>query len=689
MRTRVAITLALAVLAAAPAAGAARLRLLHDTFNSLYRSPFGAVPTGTKVTLRLRATGAKVRAVTLVAVRTDPATSASSPSSVRMRRRGSLWSATLPAPAKPAIVLYTFRVRTARGVVWYGDDYGGEGDDVHEGGTGHTSTLQPAGFRLTVYDRAFTTPSWLRGAVAYSIFADRFRNGDPTNDYCRAGSTTGCPIFYGNVPAAAHATWNEPIEDSHATGVFNRDFFGGDLAGVTGKLDYLKSLGVDAIWLTPIFTARSNHRYDTDDYMHVDPALGGDAAFAALAAAAHARGIHLILDGVFNHTSSDSLYFDRYHRYPTVGACEAPSSPYRSWYLISGNAVPCETYATFGGFDTLPQLDHAAQQVREFIYRGPASVVCHWDNAGADGWRLDAAQEIAHDWWRDFRSSVKSYAPDGPLVGEITAGPADATPYLLGNELDGVMNYRFRVAANGFARATNYSDANGDIPALTPSRLDHALRVVLQDYPLQAMQSSFDLVDSHDTNRLLFVLTEPGDSLAVAKERQRLAALLQFTWVGAPMIYYGDEAGINAPGKNSLGDPYNRAPYPWTDESGNVGTYGPPDQAMIDYYARLARIRRELPALRGGVVKTLLTGDTTRSKGDNGVYAFLRSGDAAKPVVVVLNKGVSGVTMSVPLQGAYRSGTVLEDAIGDGKFTVSGRAVSLTVPARGGLVLSG
>ena len=127
-------------------------------------------------------------------------------------------------------------------------------------------------------------------------------------------------MFYGDIPAILHPTWNEPVEDSRATGVFNRDFFGGDLQGVTEKLDYLKSSGVDAIWLTPIFMARSNHRYDTDDYMHVDPALGGDAAYAQLIGAAHARGMRIILDGVFNHTSSDSRYFDRYHRYPESSA---------------------------------------------------------------------------------------------------------------------------------------------------------------------------------------------------------------------------------------------------------------------------------------------------------------------------------------------------------------------------------
>jgi len=263
------------------------------------------------------------------------------------------------------------------------------------------------------------------------------------------------------------------VEDSRATGVFNRDFFGGELEGVTQKLDYLKSLGVDAIWLTPIFKARSNHRYDTDDYMQVDPALGGDPAFALLVNAAHARGLRLILDGVFNHTSSDSVYFDRYSRYPEeVGACESPSSRYRDWYEITGNDIPCQSYSAFANLDSLPALNESSSAVREFIYRDRASsVVGLWTGRGADGWRLDAAQELSHAWWRDLRGAVKGYAPDAPLIGEDTAGPVDASPYLLGTELDGVMNYAFaRVAPPQKPVVVVLNKADHDATAAIPIR---------------------------------------------------------------------------------------------------------------------------------------------------------------------------------------------------------------------------
>lgn len=663
-------------------AGAASPRLFHDTFDPSYRRPGGAVATGTSVRLRLRVAGGRVRSVTLRVDRGDPAADTQTRSFHPLRRVGSFWSVTLRTPAQPALLSYVFRVRVGNRVLWYGDDFGAPDDDVNQGGTGVQSALDAQGFQLTVYDARFTTPSWLRGAVVYSIFPDRFRNGNPANDYCGIGATSGCPMFYGNVPARLHASWNEPIEDPQRTGVYNRDFFGGDLEGIQEKLGYLKSLGVDAIWMTPIFKARSNHRYDTDDYNVVDPALGGDAAFASLAASAKAQGIRLILDGVFNHASSDSVYFDRYHRYTSVGACESPASPWRSWFRFTTSTTPCGSNDYVGWFslDTLPVFENGSAAVRDFFYRAPDSVVRRWSERGADGWRLDAADQLNHSWWRDFRATVKSYAPDAAIVGEIWP---DASEYLLGNEFDSVMNYRFRRAVDGFVRTTDWADSTGKIPVRTPTQLDRALQAVREDYPPQASAAAFNLLDSHDTNRALFVFTEPGDAgLTEARERLELAALLQFTYLGAPMIYYGDEAAINAPGLGAA-DPFNRAPYPWSDASGEARTYGPADTSMIAYYTKLSRIRHELPALRTGSFAKLVTNDAA------GIYAFARVGGGAKPVIVALNK--SGSTRDVVLRIGrfYPDGTSLEDRIGGATSTVAGGSVRATLAGRSGAVLVG
>jgi glycosidase len=676
--------LALAVLVAACAspapASAATPRLFHDTFDPSYRSPGGALPTGTSVRLRLRVTGPRAQSVTLRVDRADPAAGTQTRSFLPLHRAGRFWSVTLRTPAQPAVLAYVFRVRVGGRVLWYGDDFGGPDDDLHQGGTGLTSALDAQGFQLTVYDAHFATPSWLQGAVVYSIFPDRFRNGSPANDYCRASGTSGCPTFYGSVPAQLHQTWNEPVENPQRTGVYNRDFFGGDLQGIQEKLGYLKSLGVDAIWMTPIFAARSNHRYDTEDYHHVDPALGGDAAFASLAASARAEGIHLILDGVFNHASSDSLYFDRYHRYASVGACESLASPWRSWFKFTTNATPCGSNDYVGWFslDTLPVFEHGSAAVRDFFYRASDSVVRQWSERGADGWRLDAADQLDHSWWRDFRATVKSYAPDSALVGEIWP---DASDYLLGNELDSVMNYRFRRAADGFVRSTDWADSTGKVDALTPTQLDRSLHAVREDYPPQASAAAFNLIDSHDTNRAVFLFTEPGDSgLIQARERLQLAALLQFTYVGAPMIYYGDEAAINAPGLGAA-DPFNRAPYPWSDASGDPNTYGPADATMIAYYSKLGRIRHELPALRSGSFERVLANDAA------GVYAFGRAGSGAEPVIVALNKSGSPRDVVLRIGRFYPDGTSLEDRIGGATSTVTGGTVRVSLAARSGAVL--
>jgi glycosidase len=679
---KLAFVLLLAACVVPAPAGAATVRLFHDTFDLRYRNPGGAVTTGTSVRLRLRITGAKAQGVTLRVDAGDPAADTQTRSFYPLRRAGRFWSVTLRTPAKPAVLSYAFRARVGKRVLWYGDDFGGADDDVHQGGTGVQGLVDAQGFQLTVYDARFTTPSWLQGAVVYSIFPDRFRNGSSANDYCRAGGTSGCPTFYGSVPALLHQTWNEPIEDPQRTGVFNRDFFGGDLEGIQEKLGYLKSLGVDAIWMTPIFKARSNHRYDTDDYHHVDPALGGDAAFAALAAAARAQGIRLILDGVFNHASSDSLYFDRYHRYPTLGACESLESPWRSWFSFTSTTTPCGSrdYVGWSSLDTLPVFEHGSPLVRDFFYRGADSVVRHWSERGADGWRLDAADQLDHSWWRDFRATVKSYAPDAALVGEIWP---DASEYLLGNEFDSVMNYRFRRAVDGFVRTTDWSDSTGKIPVRTPTQLDRALHAVREDYPPQASATAFNLLDSHDTNRALFVFTEQGDDgLTQARERLALAALLQFTYLGAPMIYYGDEAAIDAPGLGAA-DPFNRAPYPWSDASGDPNTYGPADTSMIAYYTMLSRIRHELPALRTGSFEKLVTNDAA------GIYAFARAGGGAKPVIVALNKSGSAREVVLRIGRFYNDGTTVEDRLGGPTSTVDGGTVRVSLAARSGVILVG
>ncbi|HEX7177674.1 MAG TPA: alpha-amylase family glycosyl hydrolase [Pyrinomonadaceae bacterium] len=686
--------------------------LRHDTFDPYYRSPFGAVPAGSNVTLRFRTAHMDVSGVAVRVYTFDPATGATAgPADHPMtflenRVEGGttydIWALTLTTPVSPAVLYYKFRVNDQSDEDFYSDSYTDDHDNLNQGGEGAAFDGEPfPAFQITAYDPAFQTPAWLHDANVYQIFPDRFRNGDAANDYCRPGSSAGCPTFYGDQTPLLREPWNTAIGDPRAAGPFQNQygtqFFGGDLKGIENKLDYLQGLGVDTVYLTPIFKARSNHRYDTDDFLEVDPALGGDAALASLRAEAERRGVRLILDGVFNHTSSDSRYFDRYHRYspPPDGGCESAASPFRGWYNFFG-VGPCDgnNYEAWFGFDSLPVLRDDSASVRDFFFRAPATNVTeYWYARGVSGWRFDVADNISHNWWREYRPYAKTYKADGPLVGEIWP---DASQYLAGEQLDSVMNYRFRKNVLGFARGAGWNDndnsGGNQIAGLAPSQFDRALRSVREDYPEPATRAMLNLLDSHDTNRALYVLTLLGDSgLAQAKERLKLSALFQFTYPGAPMVYYGDEGALDSPAL-ALGpngpedDPYNRAPYPWADEAGDTNVYGPVDTGVLDFYTKLGHMRKQFPALRTGSFETLLTGDTSASAADNSTYAFARVSGASR-AVVALNNGAAANTASLPVAAHFADGAELQDVLGGATYTVSGGAVTVTLAARGGVVL--
>jgi glycosidase len=688
---------------------------LHDTFDPFYRDQEGAVPENTTVTLRFRTLnashmwGVKARAYIFDTASGNTA----GPVDTDMPWEQNItinnvvydiWKTTITMPSTASVYYYKFRINRDQTNGFYSDDYTDDNDNVHKDGTGTASDGEPfPSFQFTVYDPNFQTPAWLQNANVYHIFPDRFRNGSQTNDYCRTGTTTGCPFYYGTQSATIHQNWNEQICDPNdqngpCPGQFSNQFFGGDLLGIQNKLDYLQSLGIDTIYMNPIFQARSNHRYDTDDYMHIDPALGGDAAYTALQAEMDRRGMKTILDGVFNHASSDGLYFDRYHRYQTDGACESLSSYWRSWFHFYTNNVPCNSsdYPGWFGFDSLPTFDHTNPAVQDFFYRGANNVTQYWYNQGANGWRFDVADDgnFGHPWWVDYRNYAKQYNLNGPLVGEIWP---NASQWLAGDQMDSVMNYRFRKNITGFVRNAEYSDNNNNgtnyIPGLTPSQFDHALRAVRDDYPAQATAAMLNLLDSHDTNRALYVMTENGDTgLVEAKQRLKLAALFQFTYIGAPMVYYGDEVAINAPslynsGSGPVGDPYNRAPYPWADEAGDQTIYGPADTSVENFYAKLAHLRKLYTVLRQGAFVTLLAGDTQQQNTAPNTYAFARTLQGQAPVVVALNNGPASNAASIPMTGIFSDGTPLFDVLSNSVYTVSSGAVQVTLPPRTGALL--
>ena len=504
------------------------------------------------------------------------------------------------APPEPGLYFYRFSVDTWRGTLAVTRGWGGEGDLRGDGGQ----------WQLTVYGRGMTTPDWLPGGVIYQIFPDRFfRSGRKKR----------------GVPAdrKLHRVWGEqPDWEPDAAGkITNGDYFGGDLRGIEEKLGYLKSLGVTCLYLNPIFEAHSNHRYNTADYEKIDPLLGGEEDFRSLCAAAAKLGIRVILDGVFNHTGSDSVYFNREGRYPGPGAYQSKDSPYYSWYRF--RRWPDE-YDCWWNFVTLPCVDKKSPGFVRFI-NGPDGIVRRWLRAGASGWRLDVADELPDGFLEDLRAAAKAEKPDAVLIGEVWEDASNKVSYgkrrkyLLGGQLDSVMNYPFRSAVLGY------------LTGKSPSEMMEIVLSVLENYPPQAVRCLMNNIGTHDTERAVTALAgEPlrgrgrrwQSAARLTREQRarglalmRLASLMQFTLPGVPCVYYGDEAGVEG-----YRDPFNRTCYPWGNE----------DAGLVAWYRRLGALRAKCSCLRGGWFRPVTA--------DGDGLAYIRS-DGNDALLCAFNRG--------------------------------------------------
>ncbi len=685
----------------------------HNTHDLDFRDPFGAVSTASTVTLRLCACPNDLTGAVLHIYYHDKGEVATLPMTLSTSvgdPRYAYWEAIAAAPSTTTLMYYKFEAVDGVDRDWYVDDTLYDGRN----GWGRAVDENPAydAFRITVYHAGFTTPDWIKNATVYQIFPDRFRDGVSANNV-----VSGTRFVYTASQGINYPVWNTAVINprdpaSPYNNRWSQDFYGGDLQGITAKLDYLQSMGVTALYLNPIFAAPSNHKYDTTSFEVVDAQFGGDAALRALLDAAAARGMYVILDGVFNHTSSDSIYFDKYSRWSSVGAFESQASPYYNWYTF--NAWP-DNYVSWWGYDTLPKLKSNTAAVRSYFWgSGATSIGARWVLTGTAGWRLDVGGDVdsgapdlacdnCNDYWEGFRQTVKNADPQAVIIGEEWG---DAVPWLLGQEWDSVMNYRFRSALLSFMRDKSYwdndnnsSSSGGTLNPITVSQFDRWLRQIQEDYPAEAWYAMMNLVGSHDTNRLRFVLSkwqkgydstdpQPYDPLtdldaAETDARQMLLALLQFTMPGAPTVYYADEAGIDAPAAwhndKWEDDPYNRVPYPWADTLGHYAVR----QDVLDRYALLGQIRLAHPALRTGSFDTLLTDDAHQ------VYVYGRKLPGVETAIVVINRQNSPYTVTVDLGGYVSAGTVLREVLYGGVYTVGvdGR-LTLPVGALDGRVLS-
>jgi glycosidase len=677
--------------------------IAHDSRDDTYRVPFGAVPAGTEVTLRLRATAGDLTEAAVRVWDELAAIQALVPMEVIASDRTAgehgldYWQATIRTSGQPTVLWYRFILRDGPTTRYLEDDPPDDGAAVPEGADGGPGRVYEesidASWQITTYDPAFETPAWAHGAIVYQVFPDRFFDGDPANNPTpdAVQGTEGASRFrYGDVygnPVLVKA-WDE-LPEGHCRayqgvtcdeGPLGRDFFGGDLAGVTAKLDDLAALGVTVIYFNPIFAAPSNHRYDTSSYDVVDPDLGTEADLERLIAEAKARGIRVLLDGVFNHVSSDSPWFDREQRFEETGACEAADSAYRTWFTFRvpkpNEPAPCAAsaagddtyYVGWFGFDTIPEL--VEQGATDDLFVGPDGVVGRWVEAGTAGWRLDVMDNMSHGFLRKIREATKAADPEALVLGEQWL---DSSAWLLGDQADSTMNYRFRRAVIGLVNGET-ADLDGAISGLTPAQFASRMESVKEDYPAAAWDALLNLVDSHDTTRILWTLApgpddpavkESAEGLAEAKSKVRLVSALQLTWPGMASIYYGTEAGLTG-----HDDPDDRRPYPWDAI----------DTELRDWYRTLGGLRADHEALRTGDLQFLAADDAA------GTLAYLRraEGEAA---VVVLNLATEERTVELALGDVLPRGAVLTDGLGTASVTVGDAPASVTLPGRGVAVL--
>lgn len=545
----------------------------HNSFENKYRNPFGAAPRESEVTLAISIDKSyEVQDLILHTIldRTDEKISYTL-SLMEKEEVTDRYGVTIKMPDTPQLVWYFFEIKLPHMSVYYGRRW------VEESGEGDVYEHVPPSWQITVYDSNYQTPDWWKHAIMYQIFPDRFHS---------SGS-----IDVNNAPKSSllHTHWdNDPlyIRNEHGD-VIRWDFFGGNLQGIKDKLDYIQSLGVSVIYLNPIFEAESNHRYDTGDYHKIDPLLGTNDDLKKLVDEAKNRGIELMLDGVFSHTGSNSIYFNASGSYPSVGAYQAKSSPYYSWYTFYSHP---DNYESWWGIGTLPTVNKEDASYQNFLIHDENSVLQSWHKLGINHWRLDVADELTDDFIKEIYHRLKKNNPSSVLLGEVWE---DATnkiaydkrrEYFLGGELDSVMNYPLRRIMLQFI--------NGDIDAHAVSTCLYTLQ---EHYPKQYYYSLMNLLSTHDVERIhtmldMFVpdhMNNKERELIIHKQLKALSLWL-YSFPGIPSLYYGDEAGLTGGA-----DPDNRKPYPWGRE----------DLELLGWYKKIGMWRNEHAALRTGDIK--------------------------------------------------------------------------------------
>ena len=471
-------------------------------------------------------------------------------------------------------------------------------------------------YQLSVCDFKHRAPKNKYGGIIYHIFVDRFNRGGEVDIKPGAVLVSDWSVSVPEYPEYPGA----PLK--------NNTFFGGTLWGIIDKLDYIRSLGVDTIYLSPIFDAASNHKYDTGDYLTVDSMFGGEKALRQLIKKAKEYGIGIILDGVFNHTGSDSIYFNRYGNYDSIGAYQSKSSEYYPWFEFK--SYP-DKYTCWWDIDILPRINPDNPECRAYFV-ADGGVISKYASLGIDGFRLDVVDELSDEFVEEIKNTLSVSNKESILYGEVWEDASNKIAYgnrkryYLGSELDGVMNYPVRTGIINYLRRHN-CDA-----------LKYALTDVLNNAPVRIRNLQMNLLGTHDTERIITVLgAESGEGRSntylatkrmndiergIAKRKLRMAYTILATIPGIPSIFYGDETALEG-----YRDPFNRMPYPWDRQ----------DMKLIDFYRKIGRLRREN--------SVYATGDFSLNYLDNDLLIFTRS-DEKTSLVTCVNNSKLPITVS-------------------------------------------
>lgn len=515
-------------------------KIYYNSWLSEYKKPFGAVPINQKVTFTITCKWPVIEPVYLIVQKDFGDTF-----EVKMHSIGQFqYQVTIQLTEGQGLYYYFFKVLVQKDqkdeVIYYGNNQrfkGGEGQvykQEHE--------VKP--YQLTSYLYTDPSPKWYREGIAYHIFVDRFYNGNENGKVLNPKQNSFLYANQEDLPMY--------IKDKNGE-IVRWEFYGGNLTGIIQKLPYLKEMGITILYLSPLFEARSNHKYDTGDYLKIDPMFGDENTFKELIQEAKEFEMRIILDGVFNHSGADSRYFNRYGTYPGMGAYQSKESRYFEWYTFE--KFP-DRYESWWGVKDLPKLNTQNPRVQSFLYKDQNSVIRKWSKLGLGGWRLDVADELSDDVLKGMRLALEETVEDSVLIGEVWEDASNKIAYnkrrhyIEGGQLHGAMNYPFREIIIGLLQRS-----------ITPQEAAEKWMNLKENYPAEAFKSNFNNIGTHDTERIYTVLNQD-----VTKLKQAMALL--FIVPGVPCLYYGDEAGVA--GK---ADPDNRRMYPWGKENKEIQTF--------------------------------------------------------------------------------------------------------------------